>query len=93
MHSIKYITILQTNLRHLSVQVYHLQGEINARFKTNCQRQVIIYKVPQCLVGSVVHVRYVSKYILSFLEFGHPRCVCNNEVEYNEGQNTTKFIA
>ena len=26
------------------------------------------------------------------LEFGHPRCVCNNEVKYNEGQNTTKFI-
>jgi len=26
------------------------------------------------------------------LEFGHPRCICNNEVEYNEGQNTTKFI-
>ena len=27
------------------------------------------------------------------LEFGHPRCVCNNEVKYNEGQNTTKFIS
>ena len=26
------------------------------------------------------------------LAFGHPRCVCNNEVEYNECQNTTKFI-
>ena len=26
------------------------------------------------------------------LEFGHPCCVCNNEVKYNEGQNTTKFI-
>ena len=26
------------------------------------------------------------------LEFGHPRCVCNNEVKYNEGQNTTKFL-
>ena len=23
----------------------------------------------------------------------HPRCVNNNEVEYNEGQNTTKFIS
>jgi len=27
------------------------------------------------------------------LEFGHPRCVCNNEVKYNESQNTTKFIS
>jgi len=27
------------------------------------------------------------------LEFGHPRCLCNNEVKYNEGQNTTKFIS
>jgi len=27
------------------------------------------------------------------LEFGHPRCICNNEVKYNEGQNTTKFIS
>ena len=27
------------------------------------------------------------------LEFGHPRCVCNNEVKYNEGQNTTKSIS
>jgi hypothetical protein len=26
------------------------------------------------------------------LEFGHPRCACNNEVKYHEGQNTTKFI-
>ena len=28
-----------------------------------------------------------------YLEFGHRRCVCNNEVKYNEGQNTTKFIS
>ena len=27
------------------------------------------------------------------LEFGRPRCVCNNEVKYNEGKNTTKFIS
>ena len=27
------------------------------------------------------------------LEFGHPRCLCNNEVKYSEGQNTTKFIS
>ena len=27
------------------------------------------------------------------LEFGHPRCVSNDEVKYNEGQNTTKFIS
>ena len=27
------------------------------------------------------------------LEFGHLRCVCNNEVKYNEGQNTKKFIS
>ena len=27
------------------------------------------------------------------LEFGHPHCVCNNEVKNNEGQNTTKFIS
>jgi len=27
------------------------------------------------------------------LDFGHLRCVCNNEVKYNEGQNTTKFIS
>ena len=26
------------------------------------------------------------------LEFGHPRCVCNNEVECNKSQNTTRFI-
>ena len=30
---------------------------------------------------------------LGYLEFGHPRCVYNNEVKYNEGQNTTKFIS
>jgi len=30
--------------------------------------------------------------IVCNLEFGHPHCVSNNEVEYNEGQNTTKFI-
>jgi len=27
------------------------------------------------------------------LEFGHPCCVYNNEIKYNEGQNTTKFIS
>jgi len=27
------------------------------------------------------------------LEFGYPRCVCNNEIKHNEGQNTTKFIS
>ena len=27
------------------------------------------------------------------LEFGRPRCVWNNEVKYNEGQNTTEFIS
>jgi len=26
------------------------------------------------------------------LEFVHPRCVCNNEVECSESQNTTTFI-
>ena len=30
---------------------------------------------------------------VSNLEFGLPRCVCNNEVKYNEGQKTTKFIS
>jgi hypothetical protein len=30
---------------------------------------------------------------VSNLEFGHPRCVCNNGVKYNEGQKTTKFIS
>jgi len=25
------------------------------------------------------------------LEFGHPRCVCNNEVKYNEGQKHNKI--
>ena len=27
------------------------------------------------------------------LEFGHPCCVCNNEVRYNEGQNTNNLLA
>ena len=28
---------------------------------------------------------------VGYLEFGHPCCVRNNEVKYNEVQNTTKF--
>jgi hypothetical protein len=43
--------ILKAYLRHVSAQVYHLQGEQNARFKTNCQWKAIIYKV---LLQSVV---------------------------------------
>ena len=41
------------------------------------------------------HTRIYSYFVqtCSNLEFGHPRCVCNNEVKYNEGQNTTKFIS
>ena len=31
--------------------------------------------------------------LLFCFEFVHPRCVCNNEVEYNVGQNTTSFLA
>jgi len=36
----------------------------------------------------VMHIR-----LSTGLEFGHPPCVCNNELKYNEGQNTTKFIS
>ena len=41
-------------------------------------------------MGSVGY--YVTKNSVDNIEFGHPRCVCNNEVEYIEGQNTNKFI-
>ena len=35
----------------------------------------------------------LSLEILCGLEFGHPLCVCNNEVKYNEGQKASKFIS
>jgi hypothetical protein len=35
----------------------------------------------------------VCKRINRCLELRHPRCVCNNEVEYNGGQNSTSLLA
>jgi hypothetical protein len=35
-----------TYCRHVSIQVYRLQGEQNASFKTNCPRYAVICKVP-----------------------------------------------
>ena len=58
-------------------------------------------EIPEGLMNNPVYKSHISSLcrILSDesrdacdLEFGHPPCVCNNEVEYNEGQNTTKFI-
>jgi len=48
-----------------------------------------------------VRARMISRYLtdkhknrrFDFLELRHPRCICNNEVKYNEDQNTTKFIS
>ena len=47
---------------------------------------------------SVFRVRFTDArsavcFTVSDLELRHPRCVCNNEVKYNESQNTTKFIS
>ena len=37
MQNINYVYILKAYLRHVSGQVYHLQGEQNASFETNCK--------------------------------------------------------
>jgi hypothetical protein len=54
MANINYIWILKAYLRHVSVQVFHLQGEQNASFKTNCRWPAVIYKVLQCGVATLL---------------------------------------
>lgn len=44
MHNINYIWILEADLQHVSVQVYNLQAEQYAIFKTNSYQWAIIYK-------------------------------------------------
>ena len=67
MHSVKYIRMLKLYLRHVSVKLYHLQGEQYDRFKTNlpmrgnylqdftlCSRLV-------CLCQLYINVKFVQK--------------------------------
>jgi hypothetical protein len=42
-------------------------ADVKIKFKTNCQWQATIYKVPQTAVGSVVDVVYVQKIQLVLL--------------------------
>jgi hypothetical protein len=39
------------------------------------------------------HVRLIVGYGWLNLEFGHPRCLCNNEVKYSEGQIQLNLLA
>jgi len=58
-------------LRRVLVEIYHLQGAQYARFKTNCQRQAIIYKPGDFLrcVRCAAHTPY---------ENSPPICVYNS---------------
>jgi hypothetical protein len=51
-HNISYTQILKAHLWHVSVQVYHLQVEHYASFKTNSHVQVVICKVFQPVAES-----------------------------------------
>jgi len=60
--------------------------------------QKVLYRIMLKPIPSHINPTYLFPlhfFMISFyiLDFGHPRCVCNNEVKYNEGQNTTKFIS
>jgi hypothetical protein len=59
MHIVSYVWVLNTQLRHGSVQANHLHGVQYARLEINCQWQVTVYTVPQSAVGSFVDVVYV----------------------------------
>jgi hypothetical protein len=61
-HIINYICILNTQLQHILVQVYHLQGAQYAKFKTSCQCLAILFTRMQ---GEVFSLNLALKYARS----------------------------
>ena len=50
MRNINYLLILKVYLRHVAVQVQHLQGEQNSSSKNSCQHSAVIFKALQAVV-------------------------------------------
>jgi len=65
----------------LTGQAMNIQNNIDVCSCNHCgSQEAICTAYSECVFVGLI------------LSFGHPCCVCNNEVEYNESQNTTKFI-
>jgi len=71
LHHVKCIRILKTYLRHVSAQVCHLQRAQCARFKINCQKYAIIYKVLQSAVGPFVLIHLGTTPLMPPYVFNH----------------------
>ena len=71
-------------------------GPLQRQVKESLQKQeALVADIEVSYRSTAITLLRFTNYNFSFLnlclEFGHPHCVCNNEVKYNGGHNTTKF--